>query len=210
MHYSFIATPTYKLAKFLLKIFTPSKANEYIVIHSFQIAAEICQQDSKLHMASPDIDSLSTNISLDQTIDICVDNLYNDSGNLPKIPKHGFRNLLNIATKESFFTFNNKYKQVDGAVIGSPLVQDCPNDLKRVFYRSYVDGIFPLRYFLLIAGKFEMHLSSKLLNIIFSIQKERNGCLPFFGFYIFAKFATNVYRKNDLQWGLYQLQKFYT
>ena len=101
-------------------------------------------------MASPDIDSLSTNIPLDETIDICVDNFYNDNGNPQKIPKYGFWNLLNIVTKESFFKFNNKYKQVDSVVMGSTLGQalanifmcsfeskwlrDCPNDLKPLFY----------------------------------------------------------------------------
>ena len=55
-------------------------------------------------------------------IDICVDNLHNDKENPPNIPKHDFRNLLNIATKESFFIFNSKYyKQVDGVAMGSPL-----------------------------------------------------------------------------------------
>ena len=115
---SAIDTPTYKLAKFL----TPSTANEYTVIDSFHFAEEICQQDSNLHVTSLDVDSLFTNIPLDETIDICVDNLYNDSENPPNIPKHDFRNLLNIATKESFFMFNNKYyKQVDGVAMGSPL-----------------------------------------------------------------------------------------
>ena len=100
-------------------------------------------------MASLDVDSLFTNIPLDETIDICVDNLYNDNENPPNIPKHDFRNLLNIATKESFFMFNNKYyKQVDGVAMGSPLrpalanifmcsfeskwLRDCPNDFKPV------------------------------------------------------------------------------
>ena len=60
-------------------------------------------------MASLDVESLFTSIPLEETINICVDNLYNDNENLPNILKHDFRNLLNIATKESFFTFNNKY-----------------------------------------------------------------------------------------------------
>ena len=73
-------------------------------------------------MASLDVDSLFTNIPLDETIDICVDNLYNDNENPPNIPKHDFCNLVNIATKESFFMFNNKYyKQVDGVAMGSSL-----------------------------------------------------------------------------------------
>ena len=73
-------------------------------------------------MASLDVDSLFTNIPLEETINICVDNLYNDNENPPNIPKHDFRNLLNIATKETFFMFNNiYYKQVDGVAMGSPL-----------------------------------------------------------------------------------------
>ena len=35
-----------------------------------------------------------------------------------RIPKHNFRNLLNIATKKTFVIFNNKYfKQVDGVAM---------------------------------------------------------------------------------------------
>ena len=72
-------------------------------------------------MASLDDDSLLTNILLEETIGICVGNLYNDNEN-PNIPKHDFRNFLNIATKEFFFMFNNKYyKQVDGVAMESPL-----------------------------------------------------------------------------------------
>ena len=102
-------------------------------------------------MASLEVDSLFINIPLDETIDIYVDNLYNDNKNPPDIPKHSFCNLLNTATKESFFMFNNKYyKQVDGATIRSPLgpasanifmcsfeskwLRDCPNDFKPVLW----------------------------------------------------------------------------
>ena len=74
-------------------------------------------------MAILDVDSLFTNILLEETIDICVDNLYSDNENPPNIPKRNCCNLLNIATKETFFMFNNKYyKQVDGVAMGFPLV----------------------------------------------------------------------------------------
>ena len=48
-------------------------------------------------MAILDADSLFANIPLDETIDICVDNLYNDN-ETPS--KHDFHNLLNIVNKE--------------------------------------------------------------------------------------------------------------
>ena len=73
-------------------------------------------------MASLHVDSLFTNIPLDETIGICIDSLYKDDENTPKIPKDVFRNLLTVATKELFFMFNNKfYKQIDGVAMGSPL-----------------------------------------------------------------------------------------
>ena len=71
-------TPTCNLAKFLLKFLTPSTANEFTAIDSFHFAEEISQQDSNLHMASLDVDFLFTNIPLEETIDICVGNLYSD------------------------------------------------------------------------------------------------------------------------------------
>ena len=53
---SAIGTPNHKITKFLLKLVTPSAANEYNVIDSFHLAEKICQQHSKLHMASLDVD----------------------------------------------------------------------------------------------------------------------------------------------------------
>ena len=74
-------------------------------------------------MASSDIDALFTNISLDKTIDICVKKLFQTPETLVKgISKYNFRDLLNLATKELFFSFNNKfYIQVDNVAMGSPL-----------------------------------------------------------------------------------------
>ena len=55
-------------------------------------------------MASFDLDPLFTNIPLDYTIDICVKKLFKTPDTLVKGKyKNDFRNLLNLATKESFF-----------------------------------------------------------------------------------------------------------
>ena len=58
-------------------------------------------------MASLDNHSLFTNITLDETIDICVVNLYNDNENPPNIRKQDFRNLLNIVTDLSLHLATN-------------------------------------------------------------------------------------------------------
>ena len=63
-------------------------------------------QDSDLYMASLDFDALFTNIRLDDNIDIWLKKTFQKLGNLFKeIFKNDFRDLLNFASKESFFTF---------------------------------------------------------------------------------------------------------
>ena len=73
--------------------------------------------------------------------------------------KNDSRDLLYLATKESFFTFNSKfYIQVNDVAMGFPLgsiliniflsyheenwLNKCPIKLKPNFYRRYVDDIF--------------------------------------------------------------------
>ena len=78
-------------------------------------------------------------------------------------------------------------------------LQDCPNDFKSVFCRRYVDDIFALFSSPDLAVKFKKYLPSKHPTINFSIEKEKNGCLPFLDVNIFRenkKFATNVCRKK--------------
>ena len=214
--------PTYKPATFLLPFLTPLTQNEYTVTDSFHFAEEICKQDPNLYMASLDVYSLFTKIPPDETIDICVDSLYKDDENTPKIPKDVFRDLLTVATKESLFMFNNKfYKQIDGVTMGSPLgpalasifmysfgnkwLKDCPHSLKPVFYSRYVDDIFVLFSPLDQAEKLKKYFSSKHPNINFSLEKENDSRSSFLDIDIFCekgKFVTNVSRKKTFS-GVY-------
>ena len=108
--------------------------NRLTFIH-FTFQKKICQQDSNLHMASLDVDSLFTNIPVEKTINICVDNLYNDNENPPNIPKHDFLNLPNIATKETLFMLNNKYyKQVHGVALVLMISNLCSIDVISMIY----------------------------------------------------------------------------
>ena len=114
-----IGTPTYKLTKFLPLI--PLPESEYTITNSFHFEGEICEQEPNLYMASLDVDTLFNNIPVDETIDICIDSLYNDDENTPKIPRDVFRKLLKTASKESLFMFNNKFcKETDGVAMESP------------------------------------------------------------------------------------------
>ena len=149
---SAIGTPTYKLAKFLVPMLEPLATTEYTIKDSFTFTEELQSFDSKPVIASFDIQSLFTNILLQETIDRThVDNLLKDF----------FSELLTMTMSESLILFDQEfYKQHDGVAMGSTLgptlanvflcyhekfwLQNCPSEFKPVIYRKYVDDIFLL------------------------------------------------------------------
>ena len=135
-----INTLTYKLAEFLVPALKSLTSNEYMVKDSFAFAKKIVEQDSEVFTGSLDVDSLFTEIPLEETIEES-------------------KELLSLATKESYFIFNEKpYKQVDGVAMGSSLgptlanaflvhfekswSQNCPSDFKPHYYWQYGDDIY--------------------------------------------------------------------
>ena len=73
-------------------------------------------------MASFDIESLFTNIPLQETIDLCVENLFQDRTHVDNLSKGSFRELLTRTMSESLILFDQIfYKQHDGVAMGSPL-----------------------------------------------------------------------------------------
>ena len=73
-------------------------------------------------MGSLDVDSLFTNIPLDETIDIRTNTIYSEQDVMQGINKEELQNLLSLVTKESYFIFNDVlYKQKDGVAMDSPL-----------------------------------------------------------------------------------------
>ena len=88
---------------------------------SFAFAEEIVHQDSKLFMGSLDVDSLFTNIPLEETINICTNLLYKNEDVIEGINKSE-KKLLLLATQESYLVFKDVfYKYKDGVSKGSPL-----------------------------------------------------------------------------------------
>ena len=75
---SAIGTPSYKIAKFLVLRMNSVTSNEFTVKDTFCFAKEIVEQDSPLVMGSLDVDSLFTDIPLDETINICTNTVYSE------------------------------------------------------------------------------------------------------------------------------------
>ena len=72
-----IGTHPYKLAIYLVPIWSNITQNDFTVQDFFDFVHETSTQDSDLYMASLGVDAFRTNIQLDQT-DICVKKLFQD------------------------------------------------------------------------------------------------------------------------------------
>ena len=119
---SAVKTPTYNLAKFLVRLLEPIITNMYTVKNSFGFTKEIADQDPGHFMASLDVESLFTNIPLEETINVCCDSLFSNDAKVNNINKIDSGKLLRAALQNNFFNFQGKiYKQIDGVAMGSPL-----------------------------------------------------------------------------------------
>ena len=118
---SALNTPTYKLVKFVVPMIKPLTTNEFTVKDSFHFAEEIVDQQHNLFMGSLDVDFLFTNISLEETIEICTNELFKESEIVEGLSKTEFKELLSLATKDSNFIFDGAlYKQIDGVAMPPP------------------------------------------------------------------------------------------
>ena len=158
---SALGTPTYKLSKFFAPLLTPLTLNEYTIKDSFSFAEELLNYDSNLVMASFDVESLFINIPLQETIDLCLEILFNDKPNIDDFIITNFHELLTVTMSESLFLFDGEYyKQIDGVAMDSPLgptfaniflsyhehiwLKNCSCEFEPVIYKRYVDDTFLL------------------------------------------------------------------
>ena len=110
------------LAKYLNPISSPLTTNEFTVKNAFNFPEEVDNYDHNLCMASLDVESLFTNIPLEETIKKCVNDLFSNNFYSGKSSRTDFYELLRLETTESSFISDNKlYKQIDGVAMGSPL-----------------------------------------------------------------------------------------
>ena len=180
-------TPTYKPVKFLVPMLEPLTTNEYTIKDSFTFAEELQSFDTKLGMASFDIESLFTNITLQETICLCVENLFKDRTHVDNLSKDSFRELLTRIMPESLILFDQEfYKQYDGVAMGSPFgptlanvflcchekiwLQNCPSQFKPV--RRYVDDTFLLSRSKHHIEKFRNYLNRQHKNIRFTSEMK--------------------------------------
>ena len=166
-------------------------------------------------MASFDVKFLFTNIPLQETTKLILDNSNESTISSAGLNKQAFASLLEIATCSSLFTFKDKlFTQIDGIAMGSPLgpsyanaflchhekswLDLCPLDFKPIFYRRYVDDTFLIFKDPSHIQKFSNYLNTQHPNINFTYEMEKDNQLPILDVLItnhFTNLSTGVYRK---------------
>ena len=117
-----INTPTYSLAKYLNPRLSRITTNEFTVKNYFNFAEKVVNYVQNLCIASRDVESLFTNISLEETITNCVNDLFSNNFYSDKWSREDWSELLKLPTTESSFIFDHKhYNQIDRVTMGSPL-----------------------------------------------------------------------------------------
>ena len=210
-----VLTPTYNLAKLLNNIITPYIPRDYM-LHSTNQFIDLLNSNQCLGItASLDVESLFTNVPIDDTIEIILNHVYNHPTlRAPKMSQEILKQLLQLCTSELPFKSpdGSIYKQVDGVAMGSPLGPCFANfyignlenkifqnlNLKPHLYGRYVDDIFLQinNEHQLIELKNEFERRSVLK---FTYELNIDGKLPFLDVLVNTsnkEFHTTVHRKE--------------
>ena len=199
----------------------PHTKNSYVVRDSFYFMDDLIKQNPELFMTTYDVQSLFTNIPLNETINICANLLYpKKSMKVKGQHKKKIISLLELATKELIFLFNNSlYSQIDGVAMGSPLgptlanvfmcfhesiwLSQCLYQFKPLYYKRYIDNIFILFSNEDHINKFNKYINSRHSNIRFKNEKGIDSSISFLDVLITKNyvFKTPVYRKPT-SWSL--------
>ena len=216
--FSACGTPAYKLAKFLVPLLSKLTMNEYTVSSSHEFVKSLSgiESNENMYMVSYDVESLFTNIPLQETINICLNALFQECSHVIGITRDLFKSLLELSVLNSYFIFNNKfYVQQEGVGMGLPLgptfanifmcfheskwLEDCPVEFRPLFYKRYVDDCFVLFHARTHAEHFLNYINAKHPKMKFSMETEENCQLPFLDINVRkvdGKFETSIYRKK--------------
>ena len=212
---SSIGTATYRTSQYLAELLKPLTSSKYTVESTKDFIDKIKQKkiDDEYSMVSFDVESLFTNVPLTYTIDIILDQIYNQNKIKTKLRKEELKTLLLLCTKGAHFTFEDQiYKQLDGVSMGSPLGPVLANVFMVHLEETLVpqqDNIMPLwlRYVddtFTFIRKTEIQEVKGVLNnfhpnIKFTHEEEAENAIAFLDVKITRKndgLVTDVYRKK--------------
>lgn len=156
-------TYTYNTAQIISEYLQPLVSENPFIIRNTQDFPSILKSQPPLYedeeYVSYDVESLFTNIPINETIDYILEEIYDNHKLKPLCNKLIFKRLLLKLTTESTFIFNEIfYKQIDGCTMGGPLSVTFSNIFmtkmekdafklpqQQRFYKRFVDDIITKR-----------------------------------------------------------------
>ena len=209
-----VPTPTYDIAKRVNNIISKYIPSEYSLKSNDDLLDILRATRPNGLLASLDVESLFTNVPVEQTIEIILQHVYNHSTlEPPKIPKAILKGILQACTMEAPFITprGDVYYQIEGVAMGSPLGPTFANfymghlesnvlqnvDIRPTVYARYVDDIF-------VVVRDEDHLKSlkeameNNSELRFTYELSVNDKIPFLDINIDAntdRYITTVYSK---------------
>ena len=192
-------TPFYKLAKWLVNALSDLTSNEYTLKNTYDLCHQVShlKNCNNMYFASFDIESLFTNIPLEETIEIIMNLLFpQEDSTYEDFNKTEFEEMLRLATQHTYFFFNESlHQQIDGISMGSPLgptfanifvnslekkfLDLCPLEYKPIFYRRFMDDTLVAFHSPDHIELFLNYINRQHINIKFTVEKENNNSLPF-------------------------------
>ena len=219
---SMTGSPQHATAQWLANLLKPVSArfSKFVVKDSFDFSATMNKMNApqSTHMCSFDIKSLFTNVLFEETLEICVNQLYHTDLDPPSLSESSFRKLMRKVTTGVQFSFNDiMYQQIDGVAMGSPLGPvlanifvgyyeerlDIHSNKDLLSYYRYVDDTFSMCISRLASSSLLEQLNNLHPALQFTCEHEEDGALPFLDVLVtkhltagnLLAFSTGVYRK---------------
>ena len=226
---STIGSYQYQLSKYLARAIRSARpqADSYIK-DSFEFVKKmkevILDKEKTYIMCSFDVESLYTNVPVEEAIEIALDFMYKPV-KLINVPfnREQLKRLLELSVRDAPFRFLDKvYKQVDGVAMGNPLapiiadlwMQKMEQKLNKfsanrpIIWMRYVDDVFCL--FAIPKTKildFHSRINKWHKNLHFTVEFENDNSIAFLDVLVtrgIDQLTTSLYRKAT-HTGLYML-----
>ena len=191
--------------------------SEYAVTNSTHFVNTINHEriQEKEIMVSFDVESLFTNVPIEDAVKAALRKLENDPGlaDRTNLTPTQIADLLNFVLRSTYFQYNGSiYEQKDGAAMGSPVSAVIANVFMEDFeerviasaiykpkiWKRYVDDTFTILDRDQVDG-FLQHLNNQQPTIRFTMETEKDNRIPFLDTPVIRDsngvLTTSVYRK---------------
>ena len=212
---STIGAHNYQLARYLSEIIKVHINKKYLLSSTSEFIDEIKKNKNVFnkhnYLVSFDVESLFTNIPVNEVINIAADLVYrHESETKPKFGKDVFVKLCEFATQGCFMYNGEMFKQIDGVSMGSPLAPILANlflaqleqswlseECSPLYYSRYVDDCICLFDNQDKINRFHEFLNKQHPNLKFTTEVG-NDKLAFLDVLINTEpnLTTSIYRKD--------------